>query len=108
MNTTYTVNRLLWYAHLLIVCLGCSADKLNLLNGFTPLGSTSASNHRSVILLLQKRLPVVIWILSETLSIYYTLEYILLRRFLGMGNEVSGSPPEDIQMAIYEPIDGSP
>ncbi len=90
MNTTYTVNRLLWYAHLLIVCLGCSADKLNLLQGFTPLGLTSASNHRSVILLLQKRLPVVIWILNEILSIYYTLEYIFLRRFLGMRNEVSG------------------
>jgi hypothetical protein len=107
MNTTYTVNRLLWYAHLLIVCLGCSADKLNLLHGFTPLGLTSASNHRSVIL-LQKRLPVVIWILNEILSIYYPLEYILLRRFLGMRNEVSGTPPEDIQMAIYEPMDGSP
>ncbi len=50
----------------------------------------------------------MIWILNEILSIYYPLEYILLRRFLGMRNEVSGTPPEDIQMAIYEPMDGSP
>lgn len=89
MNTTYTINRL-WYAHLLIVSLGCSADKLDWLHGFTPLGLTSARNHRSVINLLQKGLPVVIWILNEILSIYYTLEYIFLRRFLGMRNEVSG------------------
>jgi hypothetical protein len=66
------------------------AQQINLLHGFTPVGLTSASNHRSVILLLQKRLPVVMWILNEILSIYYTLEYVFLRRFLGMRNEVSG------------------